>query len=109
VVGRARFEFFGLLKSESGWVASLNHQPVVGRTGSGRVTCFDSSSFRAVVSWCWCSDLAMVAQCCSGRAVLQWWSRSVVVVVTRCCGGGCVVVCLLYYVQGGSHVFVPQT
>jgi len=26
-----------------GWVGSLNHQPVVGRAGSGRVTHFDNS------------------------------------------------------------------
>jgi len=34
-VGRS--DFFGLLKSEPGWVDSLNHQPVVGRAGSNRV------------------------------------------------------------------------
>jgi len=32
-MGRAGFEFFDSLKSESGWVGSLNHQPVVGRAG----------------------------------------------------------------------------
>jgi len=33
-----------LLKNEPGWVVSLNHQPVVGRAGSGRITRFDSSN-----------------------------------------------------------------
>jgi len=36
---------FGSLKSEPDWVGSLNHQPVVGRTGSNWVTCFDSSNW----------------------------------------------------------------
>jgi len=35
--------FIYILRSESGWVGSLNHQLVVGRAGSDRVTRFDSS------------------------------------------------------------------
>jgi len=45
VVARPGSNFFGSLKSESGWVSSLNHQPVVGRVESGRITRFDSSNF----------------------------------------------------------------
>jgi len=36
--------FFASLISESGWVGSLNDQPVVGWAGLGWVTHFDSSS-----------------------------------------------------------------
>ena len=49
MMDKVRFNFFGPLINDSGWIGLLSGQPVMDQVGLGRVTHFDSSTNNVVV------------------------------------------------------------